>query len=87
MDARCVHAGVHVRHNRENREPEKLKLAFCTVAVPVILESSSAVSTWLGSEGDPDVAVRNDTFVLAVRVDTLPNVLRDQVGLQTVTAM
>ena len=33
----------------ENREPEKLKLAFCTVAVPVIFERSSAVSTWFGA--------------------------------------
>jgi type IV secretion system protein VirB9 len=30
-------------------KPEKLKLAFCTVAVPVIFERSSAVSTWFGA--------------------------------------
>jgi hypothetical protein len=29
----------------EDREPEKLKLAFCTVVVPVIFESNSAVPT------------------------------------------
>ena len=28
---------------------EKLKLAFCTVVVPVIFERSSAVSTWFGA--------------------------------------
>src|SRR5690349_4672508 len=31
------------------RDPEKLKLAFCTVLVPVIFDSSSAVSYWFGA--------------------------------------